>query len=145
MSEIPLLSQDQIDLLQWLADQQEPPMLSQFSDAPGFTRERLVSLEKETLVDRLLDIAENQIVGRYKVNDRGQAVLLKLEQIRRQETEEKERRAQDRELADTQTAIARSQNRILIAQTIIALVSFIVGLFAEHYGRILDWLFRLFR
>lgn len=148
MSEMPLLSQEQISLLQWLSEQSKPLSMLQIAqeNAPGFTRERLANLETEAhLVERLLGTENGQLIGRYQISDKGRAVLLKIEQELRQAAEEKERRAQDRELAEAQTSIARSQNRILIVQTIITLVSFVAGLLAEHFVGLIDTVLSLFR
>lgn len=145
---IPLLSQDQIALLQWLEDQPLPLSLRQLeqTDVPGYTQNRLIQLwEREHLIDRTFEFEELALVGKYAISDKGRAVLLKLEQERRQEAEEKERRAQANELAHTQTAIAKSQNRILIAQTIIAFATFVAGLFTEHFIGVIAWFRGLFR
>lgn len=84
MREIPLLSQEQIELLQWFKLQTEGMTQLEILHAcpPGYTWERVVDLRKHQLVTRYLGVENGQAIELYKINDKGRDVLLEIEQKR---------------------------------------------------------------
>ena len=74
----------------------------------------------------------------------GKDALSKFEEVRRKEAEEERRYEIQRQQADLQNALSAKQTKLALIQTIIAVVSFVTGLFCEHYIGLLDLLLRWF-
>ena len=74
----------------------------------------------------------------------GEDALSKFENERRKEAEEERRYEIQRQQADLQNALSAKQTKLALIQTIIAVVSFVTGLFCEHYIGLLDLLLRWF-
>ena len=142
-----MFSPEQIALMTWLIQQPEPVSKAQMEEvnAPGYTSDRVEEMRAEGWLKRTLDIGmHGDIIGRYEVSDKGKAALLEIEQKRNQQAEEERRYEIQRQQTETQIGLSRQQTRLMLIQTVIALVSFIAGLVVEHYVGLLGLLTGLF-
>lgn len=157
MDDKELLSSDQIALLRWLVEN-EPKTLSEMreADAPGYSDNRVEQMRKAGWLDARLRFGRigGPTVAEYSVSDRSRAFLEKLAQdeAERAQREAKEQaakaerqieRAQDR--ADA-AARVRSQNKSTIVAAILQVtIPFILGIIAEHWFSIYEFVVSLFR
>lgn len=113
------LSPEQESLMTWLESQPSPVCLQEMEakDAPGYTRDRVESMTKDGLLCRQFDSYRGELVGSYSVSDKGRAMLLQFENVRRQEAENK--RFQTR------------QEKIAIAAIFASFLIFALGLIIE--------------
>ena len=142
-----MLSPAQIALMTWLEKQSEPKSKAQMevAGAPGYTSDRVEEMRTQELLKRGMRFdLHGKHYGIYEVSDKGKAALLELEQERNQQAEEERRYEIQRQQTETQIGLSRQQTRLALIQTIIALVSFIVGLVVEHYVGLLGLLTGLF-
>ena len=142
-----MLSPEQIALMTWLEQQSEPKSMMQMeaAKAPGYTSDRLEEMRTQGLLKRGMGFdLHGRHFGIYEVSDKGKAALLEIEQKRNQQAEEERRYEIQRQQADLQNALSAKQTKLALIQTIIAVVSFVTGLFCEHYIGLLDLLLRWF-
>lgn len=149
MKDIPPLSQEQIEFLQWMNQQSDGLTMCQLSEAeaPGYTRERLVKMQKELLlIEKTLQSGRDGLLdGAYSISDYGRAVLSSLEKIQQQEAQEEAARALQQRLAEEQNTLTKKQTRLMLIQTVIAAVSFLTGVLVEHFCGLADFFLGFFR
>ena len=118
-----LLCQEEITLLSWLGDQPEPVTAEQFSMAPCYDEKRRETLRKNGYIwTPSVGFFDSQL-RTYALTDSGRAAA----------SEAKEKR--NKEAADK--AQQRFQNKISVAQVVVPVVTFILGLLVEHYWSVL--------
>lgn len=118
-----LLCQEEITLLSWLGDQPEPVTAEQFSMAPCYDEKRRETLRKNGYIwTPSVGFFDSQL-RTYALTDSGRAAV----------SEAKEKR--NKEAADK--AQQRFQNKISVAQVVVPVVTFILGLLVEHYWSVL--------
>lgn len=142
-----MLSPEQIALMTWLEQQSEPQSKAQMEEAgaPGYTSDRVEEMRTQELLKRRTRFdLHGRYWGIYEVSDKGKAALLEIEQKRNQQAEEERRYEIQRQQTETQIGLSRQQTRLMLIQTVIALVSFIAGLVVEHYVGLLGLLTGLF-
>lgn len=141
------LSDEQVALLTWLNEQPEPVSQIQMEDlgAPFYTSQRVKDMRNAGLIQYTQHVNfHGELYCVYSISDQGKAVLSELEEKRQQRAEEERRYEIQRQQADLQNVLSAKQTRLTLIQTIIAVASFITGLFCEHYLGLLDLLFRWF-
>lgn len=121
-----MLIPEQIALLQWILEQDHAVSKQnmKISDAPGYTSNRVENMRKEGFLERHLGIENDEIEGLYTVSDKGKALLLEHEEHCRKESESQ--------------AQQKFQNRISLAQVLLPIITFVLGLLAEHFGGVVD-------
>lgn len=122
-----MLNQERVKLLLWLRNRPEPVSMNQMDQlqAPGFSWERVEKLKKEDLLSWTYIAGEDgNLVAGYFVSDKGLAILEAMEQERKKEAEAKRQQ--------------RFQNQMTIAQVLIPLVTFLLGLVIEHYAGLIS-------
>lgn len=90
------------------------------------------------------DLGDHMAPDTWIITPAGKDALSKFEEVRRKEAEEERRYEIQRQQADLQNALSAKQTKLALIQTIIAVVSFVTGLFCEHYIGLLDLLLRWF-
>lgn len=125
-----MLSVDQITFLEWISKRSAPITLQQMSDInpPGFSEQRVSELMQQGYLN--WRYVNGQHAG-YYISDKGKAVLEAREEKRRKESEAKRQQ--------------RFQNQISIAQVLVPLVTFVLGLVVEHYIGFVSGLSELLR
>ena len=117
------LCEEEIALLSWLGNQTEPVTVEQFSLAPCYDQKRRETLRKNGYIwtpnAGFLDSQPRT----YALTDLGRAAVSEAEQKR------------DKEAADK--AQQRFQNKISVAQVVVPVITFILGVLAEHYWSVL--------
>lgn len=125
-----MLSNEQIELLHWIAAQPDPVSLQEMQNrhAPAFSKRRIDLLRKEELLDWEY-LSPDLVVG-YFVSDHGSAVLLKLQ--------EDYQKAADAKANDKRKEISALRNSIIGA-----VVGALLTLFVEHFSEIANGLITL--
>ncbi len=126
------LSQEQEDLLLWIQDRPGPTSMHQMSQlqAPNFSRQRIETLKRAALLDWIFIEENGDLVAGYSVSDKGIAVLESKKQAI-----EKEAKAERQQ---------RFQNQVSVAQVLVPLVTFVLGLIVEHYAGLISAFSQLF-
>lgn len=125
-----MLSIDQITFLEWISKRSAPVTLQQMFkiNPPGFSEQRVSELKQQGYLNwRYIN---GQHVG-YYISDKGKAALEALEEKRRQEAEAKRQQ--------------RFQNQISVAQVLVPLITFVLGLVVEHYTGLISGLSEFLR
>lgn len=122
------LSPEQETLMAWLESQPSPVCLQEMQEknAPGYTYERVRSMTKDGLLCWQYGSYQGNLLAVYSVSDKGRAMLLDLEERRRKETEYKRQQ--------------RFQNQVSVAQILVPLITFVLGLIIEHYAGLVSGL-----
>ena len=120
------LSPEQETLMTWLELRPSPVCLREIQEknAPGYTYERVRSMSKDGLLSWKYGSYQGDLVAVYSVSDKGRAMLLELQDSRRKEAEYKRQQ--------------RFQNQVSVAQVLIPLVTFVLGLIVEHYAGLIS-------
>lgn len=142
------LSSEQISLMRWIKAQATPVSQQNMEDhqAPGYTSQRIETMVTVGLLDRSIAFnGSGNWYGVYQVSDKGSAALSETAQIADQQTKEEAQKIESMELQRKQTQIAERTYKAAVIQIAVSLGTFILGLFAEHYAGVLNWLFRLFQ
>ena len=129
-----LLSSEQEALLNWLQQQNTPVSVTQMRavSAPGFTDQRIEELRCSGLITRHIEVtSQGRTFGTYTISDQGRASLLELQQKRHEQAENKREH--------------RVQKQLSIAQVLVPLVVFVLGLVVEHYAGLVSALSEFFR
>jgi len=126
-----MLIPEQEMLLRWLDDQPNGASLSQMqeADAPGFTRTRVETLKNEKLLIWEYDIIDGSLVAVYKLGDKAKEALQLLDDKRDKESQDKRQQ--------------RFDNKIAVAQTVIPIITFVLGMLVEHFSGVTAWVFSL--
>ena len=130
-----MLLLEQEELLKWIDQHHEGVSLLQMQDedAPFFSNERIVSLQKAGLLEcRPFEIVYNdQLLASYKLTDEGRLALVQMEEMRN-ECAKKERQQ-------------RFENKVSVANVLVPAITFILGMLVEHFSGFLWWLDSLFK
>ena len=126
-----MLSQEQFILMSWLLEQPGPVTLQQMADlqAPGFTEYRVEELKEQGLLRWEYVSYNGNLLPGYFVSDKGKAALEAMKEVRRKEAEDKRQQ--------------RFPNQISVAQVLVPLVTFVLGLVVEHYAGLVSGLAEL--
>lgn len=129
-----MLSNEQIELLHWIAAQPNPVSLQEMQDrhAPAFSKQRIDILRKAELLDwtyTTYNDSPDLVVG-YFTSDHGSAALLKL-------------REDYRKAADAKTNDKRKEISALRNSIIGAVIGALLTLFVEHFSEIANGLIAL--
>lgn len=128
-----MLIQEQRELLQWIGQKPDGVTFRQMEEqeAPGFTEERIRYLvEQGYLIRKPIDFFGNW-AGCYSLSDKGRVALQEVEEKLRKETEDKKQR--------------RFENKVSIAQIVVPVITFVLGLLVEHYTSVVDFVTALFQ
>lgn len=124
-----MLTPAQVDLMLWIKAQGRAVSKSQMSEAnaPGYDFTRVENMRKEGLLTCKLG---SNLEGVYTVSEHGEAELLEIEYRKRKDDEEAAQR--------------KFQNRISVAQALIPVITFVLGLLVEYFGNIVDLVVNIF-
>lgn len=128
-----MLSSDEIALLTWFSKQLTAQSLAQLEEInpPAFSRRRISDLKKEGFLSQELGFEDSEIIAKYHISDKGNALLERLE-------EDRQERAQER-------ADKRAERYISIFSAIIgAVAGSALTLIVEHFGEFIDLMQSLF-
>lgn len=114
-----MLIPEQEEFLRWLDHQPHGASLTQMeeSNAPGFTRQRLEELYNAGFLTRETGW---DLAAVYNLSDKARAALQQLDDVRRKEAHEKRQQ--------------RFTNQVSVAQVLAPLITFVLGMLAEHFS-----------
>jgi len=141
----PLVSPEQLALLDWLNEQSEPVSSQDMDDAgaPGYDFMRIEKMRKDGLIDRRHAADRTGHFGVYSISDKGRALLLSAKKADEEIAEKvKERAAQKREKERGRIEDRRFQ---LFNTLFGIIIGTILTLLVGHWGVLVDWFRSLFR
>ena len=129
-----MLIPEQEMLFRWLKEQPNGASLREMAEAnaPGYTYERVMALKNDGLLTweyGRID-SNGNLVAAYKLSDKALKELQLLDDKRDKESQDKRQQ--------------RFDNKIAIAQTVIPIITFVLGMLVEHFSGITAWVFSLF-
>lgn len=123
--------------------QPHAPSQEEYDRFVGLKKRGFLKIHHFGLV-HLGELGDHMAPDTWIITPAGEDALSEFENIRRNEAEEERRYEIQRQQADLQNALSAKQTKLALIQTIIAVVSFVTGLFCEHYIGLLDLLLRWF-